>query len=730
MIVLIAGTSALFFSVRKDRRHPINSTASVIRLFDRLSDPATRVNSNLRITAGEFSQLKSEGWEVSGQSIRAVSRKTTVSLPDTVGVSSDSLVVRFRGRAIAAGESLEMRVGAGKAASKPIRLLAEWKDYEVRIPLSDAGSIKSIRFVFKDVEENPRRGIAEFAFFEWPAYLWTRRKCGEDTRDLLLVAARSTTEFHVRLPLGSPKLSFTVGSCQEMATPGPIRVSVAIQDETGGRRNLLEEDIRPGQPGARWKELAVDLSEYEGRNVQLELGAVPSNGGSGQMIAWSSPEIVSASERSYVQNVILISIDTLRRDRLSCYGYPLQLTPNLDALAKKSLVFTNAHCTFPSTLPSHSSVFTGKLVSDHHVGLQDQTVPRLSRLPDFLETIAELAYKQGLVTAAITDGGFVSSFYGMDQGFQVFHENSRVEKHQSVATIDQALEWLSTHSARPFFLFLHSFKVHEPFNPPLEAYLKLFPGEGLTRSPKIGLEWLKDVVSGRVIPTAEEKRTVARSYDAGVYFFDQQLARLFAELDRSGLADKTAIIIFGDHGEQLFERGDSAFGHAHTLNPEEIHVPLLVYLPGHSHREIKATASLADIYPTIAQLIGQPIPRTAGQWNAISLLEPEDSALRKDRLVFYEVTDSRIAVWGAQNQDWKLVVDQQGRQSLFNLRNDPQEHQALVNIPDSPELRSLRAALKEYVSRSRQPVLNGAAEGSREMDPDVRKRLKELGYVD
>jgi arylsulfatase A-like enzyme len=482
---------------------------------------------------------------------------------------------------------------------------------------------------------------------------------------------------------------------------------------------LIRKVLQVQSKNVDWQDQSLDLSAFAGEEVGLEFNTHAEDKSEDYRFAWSSPEIYDISSKRTKPNIILISVDTLRADRLNP-----QKAPNLAALAEKSIVFSNAYCTYPGTLPSHTSVMTGLYVAEHQVGKPGEEVARHRLIPHELSTIAQVAKEQGYFTTGITDGGFVSGFYGFDQGFQQYVENKEKTRNR-VATIDNGVEWLKKNATRPFFLFLHSYTVHEPFNPPVELFRKLFPNPALQREPSIGMDWLLKVVAGKVVPTQQEKEFVRQLYDAEVYFYDQNFGRLMKQLQQLNLDQNTVILIFGDHGELFFDR-DNSYGHGKTLTKEEIQVPLILHIPGKQHEERKEIVSLVDVFPTLTEMMGSTNQYSV---DGMSLLIPPNHKKRFNRTIYYEVTYGGQAQWGTQSNEFKLVLDKQKKKEYFyDLRKDPYETENLM-AKSSRSMQSMKDLLSAYVRRSITPNESVKASQEKQETGELREQLKALGYI-
>jgi choline-sulfatase len=280
-------------------------------------------------------------------------------------------------------------------------------------------------------------------------------------------------------------------------------------------------------------------------------------------------------------NLVLVTLDTVRADHLGCYGDALAETPELDRLAATGVRFAHAASPVPLTLPSHTSILTGLLPLHHGVrrngaaGLPAGTATLGSRL-------AAAGYRTGAFVAAFV----LDHRFGLQAGFEVYDDEVNRDPNAGWVleaarpanqVVDRALAWLDRDDGRPFFLWVHLYDAHAPYNPP---------------SP-----W--------------RERHPASPYDGAVAFDDAQLGRLLAEVDRRGGTGRTVVAVAADHGESLGEHGEQT--HGLLLYEPALAVPLLLRAPGLAPRVVATPVSLVDLAPTLGGLLGVPLaPRAAG----------------------------------------------------------------------------------------------------------------------
>jgi arylsulfatase A-like enzyme len=292
-------------------------------------------------------------------------------------------------------------------------------------------------------------------------------------------------------------------------------------------------------------------------------------------------------------NVILISLDTVSTKPLGAYGAKRSATPNLDAFAKKSRLYTHAYSVAPWTLPAHASMFTGRFPWELKVFLPSD------KLPSTYPTLAELLKNAGYQTRAYTGGGYVGAGYGFNRGFDSFtvtSEKAAMSKRFSVA-INQTLALIKASKGKPTFLFLHTYDAHEPYLPSAES-LKVFSPK--PEKTSLQLNEILAIARGEMNLSSALKANLQALYAAGIMDVDRELGRLFAALEQQQLLANTIVIITADHGQEMGEHGSWAL-HGFQLYNEVMQIPLIVYIPGAPAKNIEAPVSLVDIVPTVLE---------------------------------------------------------------------------------------------------------------------------------
>jgi arylsulfatase A-like enzyme len=366
-------------------------------------------------------------------------------------------------------------------------------------------------------------------------------------------------------------------------------------------------------------------------------------------------------------NLILISLDTLRADRLGSYGHDRDTSPRIDRFAKRAVVFRNAVAPTSWTLPSHLTMLTGLDPGSHGVVTAHQRLNRRTAL------LSEMLQRSGYYTFAITGGGYLSSRHGFARGFDSFESQTQKQKGGLGRALAKAREQIrSLPPKRPYFAFLHTYDLHCPYAPP-EPFHSMF------QSP--GAEEIE--TAGRCGPDLDslalsegQARWLSDRYDGGVRWVDSLVGEFLDFLESRGSFGSSIVVITSDHGEEFLEHGQ--IGHSRTLYREALMIPLIIAAPGAVPREVDALVGLADLTPTLLDLLGLPAPgRPDGRSLAPFFCGDGPAAdFAPFRLsVLHDLdaeTGLRLVSWmdATRHFIWDPV---ESRPLLFDLRRDPAE---------------------------------------------------------
>jgi len=425
--------------------------------------------------------------------------------------------------------------------------------------------------------------------------------------------------------------------------------------------------------------------------------------------------------------VLLIVVDTLRRDHVGCYGATRDTTPALDALATEAIRFDRAYSPAPWTMPAVASMLTGLHPSGH--GLT-----RVGGLSDEALTLAEILEQHGHATAGIVSHLLLGARFGFDQGFEEYVESYSATPHHDVSTLRvtrqarQALERLAG-QRRPFFLFVHYFDPH--------YHYKRHPQYGFapeTAGRLDGDETIQDLRELMQDLTPDELDFIKDLYDEEIRHTDAGIGRLLAALGEHDVDRSTLVIVTSDHGEELLDRG--WLGHTRTLYDELVRVPLLMRLPerDHSPRVSDASISLTALTPTILELVGvDPTPFDFQVRSFARMLDP--ATVEPAGAVFTEVdfVPFNSGKWVREVHKKSVITDRHkvirddttGLVEVYDLADDPGETRNLA--PERPELTArLLSRLEDRIAEAGSDPLTLEEFALEEQQVE---KLRSLGYV-
>jgi arylsulfatase A-like enzyme/Tfp pilus assembly protein PilF len=391
-------------------------------------------------------------------------------------------------------------------------------------------------------------------------------------------------------------------------------------------------------------------------------------------------------------NVVLITLDTVRADRMGFLGSTRGLTPALDALARESVVFTRAYAQAPVTTVSHATILSGTYPLFH--GVTDFGVPLESSVPFIPELLHQLGYAAGAFVGSLILDARNGTAPGFDRGFDVYDAGFRLrrpseDRYQTIErrgdqVVSRALDWIrGLPPGKPFFAWIHLFDAHDPYDPPAEL----------------------------------KARFAAAPYDGEVAGVDRQVGRLVAALKASGAFADTVVVAVADHGEALGEHGEST--HGVFLYDETLRVPLLVRGPGVKPARITSRVRLADIAPTVLELAQVQVPAAM---QGTSLLRATE-----DRPVYAATEYPRRAFGWSPLVSWRadrFLYVRAPRPELYDVVTDPSETHDIASTR-SRVVTGIDAELERFVKN----VASGGAAPGKTVDPAVAERLAALGYV-
>lgn len=402
-------------------------------------------------------------------------------------------------------------------------------------------------------------------------------------------------------------------------------------------------------------------------------------------------------------NVVLIGIDTLRRDHVGCYGYGRPTTPNIDQWAAGGVVFEDAVSQAPWTLPSFSTIHTSLYPTQHGAGGFERAQGTYgNRMGSTVIPLAMVLLKKGYSTGAIVNAPALAPDFGVDKGFEYYDTSPRWDPRVADGTTEDALGWIDEHRDEPFFMFVHYFDPHLPYSPP-KPYDTMYDPD---YSGPISMSFDRETFN-RVIPEINAKggaeaeaewNHVRALYDGEITFTDREVGKLLDGLQERGLTGNTLVVLVSDHGEEFFDHG--GFEHGHTMYDELIKVPLIFALPGRipAGTRVSRQVRMLDVMPTILDFVGIESPaRLEGVSLKPLMLGEGEVAAEPGVLLPPGFSYSEAMLYGTEKKcvtayPWKVIYDMgTGQTMMFNLDSDPGE------LDDLAESKPEAGALLEEV---------------------------------
>jgi arylsulfatase A-like enzyme/Flp pilus assembly protein TadD len=415
---------------------------------------------------------------------------------------------------------------------------------------------------------------------------------------------------------------------------------------------------------------------------------------------------VSAFAAPPPPNIILITLDTTRADRVGFLGSKRGLTPNLDLLARHAMVFSHAYAHVPLTTASHATIFTGTYPQFNHVN--DFGVPLSPRLPYLPDLLHQHGYHTAAFVGSLVLDPFNGTAPGFERGFDTYDAGFRLKppagdryktlERRAGEVVDRALAWLAKYPQRPFFLWLHLYDAHDPYDP----------------------------------PSPYKERYQSDPYDGEIAYADSAAGKLLSALRTRGLYQGSIIAVMADHGEAFGEHGERT--HGVFLYDETIHVPLLFKLPGEvpGGQNFDFRVGLVDIAPTLLQAAGIAIPAEMQGKSLLGAMQPGLTHSRstkpsaEDPPAYAETDYPRRAFGWSPLQalrSGKYLYIQAPNRELYNQSSDPE---ALHNL--APVDQAVTETMGSQLEQFRRKTTQSLAELAKP-DPEQLEKLRALGYI-
>lgn len=578
----------------------------------------------------------------------------------------------------------------------------DWKTYQIRAPGSTvlAGENK-LRFYFRHTGEvDGTRTAAAFerirvgssGAVEAPALAAEPVTHGDARMDALRVSRAARLSFYVAVPAAEPALLLAHAAPANIA-PTPLAVHLATADHSAAT------PIWQGQAGAGWAQARIDLSAHAGQVVRLDLisegpvdwgrpqivagasapsgaaadSAVPAAGATGSL--GSVPARPGRADHAPVDHVIVWVVSALRADRVAGSAVP---TPAFARLAGQGLHFRSAFTAAPVPGAAHVALLTG-------------IHPQQDAVPAEAQTLGERFAEAGFVTALISGNGFINDEVGFARGFAEYQNPMRLRHpYQAHILWQKARRLLHKHRNGQTFLYIVTVEPHLPYIPDPDSLAAQWDRGPMAFEPAQTIAIAEAVASGSRTLTREEQAYVQALYNAEVRDADAAFGRVLSDIEELGIGGRTAVILVGDHGEEMFERG--GFGHGRHLHDEVLRVPLIIAYPdarsGQSDSSGSADqadqagrsdpravldwdVSLVDLHATVLGLAGIP-PSTSTQ--GVDLLAVDGPPALPMPIFAHLPGQGRSLKLGR----YKLIVPAHGAHALYDLVADPGEQRNLM----------------------------------------------------
>ncbi len=468
---------------------------------------------------------------------------------------------------------------------------------------------------------------------------------------------------------------------------------LAVRVHADGEVNeLLDRAVTPDD----WKTLRVDLDRWAGRNVEIELSSHPGDSPDLDYVFVANPTVFQPCRQP--RQVVLVFVDTLRRDHLGLHGYDRPTSPEIDAWARAAVVFDDARATSSWTLPSARALLTGM-----PQGAWGEVPTLQARLAD-----------AGFSTAAYVANAFLTPSFDMGRDWATYSYDLLAPADEQ---IDRGLEFLDRHADRDAMVMIQLMDPHMPYSEP-QAYRERWAGampKGL--EGKINRRGLRDMKMSAERREAVRRYLVAR-YDQNLLFVDSELGRLFDKL-----RDDAVVVLFSDHGEEFFEHG--SIEHGHTLYDELLRVPLVIRAPGLAPTRVDTPVSLLDLSPTVLDLLDIPVEEPLLGRTLLPLAAGDDQARSElaARPLFFGGLLYGDEAWGVRSPVGLKWISRGGEQELFDLVSDPgeeadQARKAGVDLTRFPPL------LAEALQREVVPLWRITGRGSGRLVRDFDGRVE------
>ncbi len=457
-------------------------------------------------------------------------------------------------------------------------------------------------------------------------------------------------------------------------------------------------------------------------------------------------------------NIILFSPDTLRADHLSCYGYKNIKTPNIDKIADEGVLFTNCVSHAPWTLPAFTSVLTSLYPTSNRIDAQG--LGNYSEYASYV-VISSVVWLQevlkdiGYTTQAFVNNPWLEGARGFSKGFDdycnlnkgtervelahsflwrsiIFYLSGDQYRSETQVITEKSLEWLESQPKQPFFLWIHTYDPHHPYER-IKRYFK-FPNYRGNILDEKGV--LHKYESEEIYPE-EEQNIVKSLYDEEILQLDENVGLIMQKLEELNLTRNTLFIFVSDHGEEFWDRSNIFAMHGQTMHRELLQVPLIISFPGRLPSGIIKNVQVRgiDIMPTVLDILGVKQDFSLQGESMLPIIEGKDN---RNRVAYSECLKPDKIYPGRKDISYstgayKLIYRVESKMmQLYDIVNDPYEKNDIINeeLELAIELKNQLLTLIDNAEKLKQKLIEGAEDiGPIELDSQIREKLKALGYI-
>jgi arylsulfatase A-like enzyme len=479
-------------------------------------------------------------------------------------------------------------------------------------------------------------------------------------------------------------------------------------------------------------------------------------------------------------NIIIIILDTARAQSFSCYGYNRETTPNIDRISQEGILFENAISPSPWTLPSHASIFTGMYPSRHGCHEKHKFLNRnLPTLPEILKNI-------GYRTIGISNNSWISRNFGFERGFDTFIKLWQIIQYETDLAdasakgkdkykramsllfkgnpfvnivngvygkyfwrrydygarrinriVKKLLHEELARSTPPFFIFINYLEPHLIYRAP-DPFFSMFLAENVSKKEALSVNQNAWNYMGGIFPMTEADFEVLRAlYDAELFYLDYRIGEVYEFLKETNLLGNTLLIITSDHGENIGEH--NLMDHQYCLYDTLLKVPFIMRLPGvfEDGKRIGNIVQTTDIFPTIIELLSLQDHRLLGGIQGESLLRNGNNRFAVSEYIAPQPPIEEISrrypegnfskynssLTSMRSHEWKLIVSSSGKDELFNVIEDQDETQNLLNVHKSI-FKDMRSMIDSWVKEHKEDI----EDENTHITAEIKKRLEALGY--